>query len=355
MTKAKDQLLEGFKEGDYVIVRTSPQDKPLKAIAVRLKGSDSSEQLYGRLEKDPHIKATTATFSASEVLINLGKNPYPGRVYGVDLTSLYRKSVEHDKFGNIHFFTKPSKETLTAFWEALDTTAEILEKFDLSELLSLPLCFEAYSQESLGRYSGYFLPSRDPEKSPHRVAVSVGEHSLEHASLNSWTYVILHELGHVAHLTQLLSSPEAMSAWISLYTRTVLDENVHDADLKRLQKSFIKSQLPVADFISNLEEEDTEHMKKILSWIKRIRGVSVGDLNQLVRTNKMEDVAYVWPSRGVNSSKLCPAITEYACKNPKELFAETFAFVLSGRKVPKELDQLMAKSLRYIRTQLKGA
>jgi hypothetical protein len=353
--KARKELAKGHYEGDYVVVRTSAQDKPLKTAVVKLRGSDSKDQLFGRLEKDAHLKPTTSTFLTTDILINLGRDPYPGSVYGADLKSLYRKTLQHDKFGDIHFFTKPSKETLESFWQSLDATYFLLEKFNLTELLSLPICFEVHPQESMGRYTGYFKPSRDPEKSPHRITISVGEHSLEHASIATWTYILLHELGHAAHLTQLIASPEAMAAWVSLYTRTVIDENIHDQDLKRLQKSFLKSEATVADFASTLEEDDAESFRKILGWIKKIRGVSVGDLNQLVRTRKVEDVQYVWPTKSVTSPKLIPAVTEYACKNPKELFAETFAFVLSSHKVPKELATLMEKSLRFVRIQLKGS
>jgi hypothetical protein len=45
----------------------------------------------------------------SGVLVNLGKDPAPGKVYGVDVTNRYRKTIHSDVWGPIHFFVKPDK------------------------------------------------------------------------------------------------------------------------------------------------------------------------------------------------------------------------------------------------------
>jgi len=64
-----------------------------------------------------------------------------------------------------------------------------------------------------------------------------------------------------------------------------------------------------------------------------------------------EIVKASWKATSIVTSKLSPILTEYALKNYKELLAETFAFYVLKKKFPKELHDLMEKSISFVRKQ----
>jgi len=341
------------EKGDYVLVRTPDSSKAkIKAALVKLRGQDSNGALFGRLEKDPHIKATNVTFDEKDIVVNLGRNPPAGKVYGVDLTSRYRASREHDTFGQIHFFTSVEPDTFEKFWSSLDKVESRLNKLGLLGIVSQPIVYEVHPQESIGKYSGYFQKSKDPEKNPHRLAITVSEKTLEHASLAIWPYILLHEFGHAIHLTQLSGLDELEAEWVNYYTETVKCELVSAKDCRRLLE-FLDSQTSLNDVLSMLDEEDAAKMKKVVRWIRATRGVSAREMNILLRTNCREEVQSLWPD-SLSGPKFEPAITQYACKNYMELFAETFAFYACNRELPKKATRLMEKSLQIARSMMKN-
>lgn len=338
--------------GDYVVIRVSEVDKPLRTAALKVLSAEKDE-CVGRVEKDAHIRPLQVTFSPEHVVVNLGPKPYPGVVYGTDMTRRYLKTLDHDDFGPVHFFNRVNKETLAAFWSAMSAVYKEMKKIGLASIVHQDICYEVFPQVSLGKYSGMFKLSKDSSKNPHRICMSVSDTTMEHVSIPTWFYVLAHELGHAAHLLWLIKSPQAEAAWIAAYTDTVLCETTPAKDLARILKDFLKSGLPAGDYSSGLEEDDLVSFKRALAWLKKTRGISVKEVNLLVQTGKAESLNDLWPTQ-VSASRLEPSVTLYACKNYKELFAEAFAFYLCGKKLPASIQSLMEKSLRLIRIQLKG-
>jgi hypothetical protein len=61
----------------------------------------------------------------------------------------------------------------------------------------------------------------------------------------------------------------------------------------------------------------------------------------------------LWPEKDVDKNELNPIVSEYACKNPEELFAEAFSFSLVGKKLPKSVGKLLDKTLSYAKDRIK--
>jgi hypothetical protein len=52
----------------------------------------------------------------------------------------------------------------------------------------------------------------------------------------------------------------------------------------------------------------------------------------------------------VSKKDLAPLVTEYATKHVKELVAESIAYHLSGKKLPKEVESLVDKTFSYAKS-----
>ena len=98
-----------------------------------------------------------------------------------------------------------------------------------------------------------------------------------------------------------------------------------------------------------LPEEWTPHFKRILKEVRASAGLSPRELDKLLEAHKDDDVKAAWPTSGLMLSEKHPSVTEYALKNYHELFAESFAFSVLGRELPKRITKLMEASFAQLR------
>ena len=153
-----------LEKRDYVFIKGKDgKQKPL-LLRVSQVGELSS---LGRHERLPHLKKEQIEFKPEEVLVNLGKSPAPGKLYGYDLGSRYRKTEVHPYFGEIHYFAIPDEQSKARFERALDQTEELLKKNRLGFLLDHPTAFEVVPKH--GKYAGKYIHSNNPETKPSQI------------------------------------------------------------------------------------------------------------------------------------------------------------------------------------------
>lgn len=334
---------------DYVLFRGTP-DSPIHLMRVTAVKGDS---IHGRLEKDPHIKPTPIELKEDQVVLNLGKRPVSGRVYGHDLSFLYRRTKEVGPYGSVHLFTDVTEETWDKFLEGAREVYKKLKSNRLDFLLSEDLVWQVVSRETSGKWAGWFqsakLNKEGELKSPPRISITLDENTLMESSLASYAYVIAHELGHHLHFSYLKSHPKNDRQWMSVFTETVTPKPVHAEKVVELLEGFVSSRSSPSSFMGSLEDEDREAFRHILKEINRTSHLSPRELEALCQNEDTEAIIKrVWPRRTV-LAKLSPMISEYSLKNYHELFAETFAFWLLGRKIPERLKELMEQSVSLCR------
>lgn len=350
--------ISDIRKGHYVVAQVTEEDgsrkKPqlLKVMSL----SPDTLTVIGRLEKDPHLSDSTIEVKETDLLVDLGKKPQPGKVYGYDLAKLFRTTKEHDAFGDVHFFTTPDEKNLASFWRGLDRSALCFKKNGLSFLVS-KANFVLEVVPKHGKYAGMYIHSGNPEKKLPRIQLSVGDDTLATASVSSYTYVVLHEFAHMLDFQFLSEYPEINSSWLTVYATSIGPRTVSKERTQELLKALVKSGESLKGFYADLDEDGRSDFKLIIKWIREIKNVTPNDLSTLLTSRSDAALAVLdatWPSSIVRSKKLQPIVTEYACKSRRELFAESVSLYLLGKELPSKVRSLVEKSLSQARGFAKG-
>lgn len=329
-----------MKEKDYVIAQLN-SGRPFLGLVDSIKNDYYTiipdELRYRELRKVDVYKR--------DILIRLGRDPKPGKVYGVDVSNVYRKSINHDAWGPIHFFTKPDKEVLQRLRLGLDYTAK---KLDKAGLLGFTDCFQTEIRVKKGKYAGVYQHKKDNQ--------SLVWYAPECADTQeNMNYVIFHEYGHVLRFNGLHRS-KARARWQRLFLESiapvVVSKKVLTSLLDHLIDTADSTELGLGQVLKEYTAEDESlivSIKALLRWIKQIHHVSPKDLQVLWDAADVNTIKSLWPTSSIDTSELSPVVTEYATKNVEELFAESFALYMNGVKLPKHVTSLLEKSLSEIK------
>lgn len=335
-----------MKENSYVIARQKKDEKPFLARIAKIK---SDGTFIATLEKDIQFKQTQVTLDKKQIKVNLGVSPMPGKAYGCDLDNLFKKTISHDFWGNVHFFVTLEDEYRKRLKKSLDRTAKIVEKLKLSDYTKT---FETEIRAKKGKYAGMFVPSKDSER-VHRIW-----YAPEHAGTDEFMdYVVLHELGHaIRHVG--VRAHKMRNRWLRLYQRTIAPVQISAATCETLLTDMAEYDEQEKGFSSVFkqlaDEVGPRTAKAILQWFKQTHKIGPRELEIMWRSSKTKDLEKYWPNVEVDTHDLKPVISEYATKNVEELFAETFAFYAQGKKLPEKFQDLMEESLSIARAELRG-
>lgn len=321
-------------KGDYIIAKEQKRDYLARAL------EDSTGDVEAVLEKMCHIPGhrLTLTVAKKDLVLNLGQTPQHGKVYGLDVTNLYYTKKMHNHFGMVYFFYKPRKEVVKDLWAAMDKTYVILKKRGLEFLLE-DIIWEVmpYHKE---KYAGMFIRSKNP-KIPDRIQIWP-----EIMPANLYIYVLLHEIGHNMHLN-FATGKKLNALWLRLFNTSIRVASVKKEVSASLLESLMSQEDPPSAFKSSLGEEEALAYKWIIRTIQSVNALSIKDLDTLFEADMRGDIRSVWPLRTIPRKELAPIISEYATKNVKETIAESFAFVLTGKKLPEPIVKLLERTISY--------
>lgn len=322
-----------IKRGDYFIAKDGTTNYVARAL------EDSKQSVEAVLEKLCHIPSVrhTLTVEQSNLVVNLGQRPQHGKVYGCDVTSLYYKKKDHPIFGPVYFFYKPDPQVVKDLWKSMDRVHNILKKRGLEFLLD-EIVWEVVPHFK-EKYSGMFIKSKG--KLPNRIQIRP-----EIMPASSYDYVLLHELGHHMHLN-FATGKQLNAHWLRLFNTSIRVATVRKEVSANLLEQLMEQEDLPSDFKSTLSEEDALSYKCIIRTIQSVNALSIKDLDTLFEAGSRDDIRKVWPLRTLPRKELSPVVSEYATKNYRELFAETFAFVLSKKKLPDPIVRLLEKSISY--------
>ena len=297
--------------------------------------------------KNEHIQnlRSVLEIKKSDIYVNLGQDPLPGRAYGTDFSKVYRGRKEHPNFGTLNYFYKPKKEVSKNLLSGFNASYKILKKHKLEKIAEDDIIWEVepYNKE---RYAGmYYAPKSD--KVLPRIAFKP-----ESAPSSMYPYIILHELAHHMHYTYIKRNTALEAKWIRLFNTSIKVQNIPKDTSLDLLDTLLNSDTVPSKLRSELDEELRLPYTWILRTIQQNHAVSVRELDVLASAQYHDELKSLWPRHTIKKKDLKPVISEYACKNLAECIAESISFYLTGRKIPKEATKLVERTLSYIKTQL---
>jgi hypothetical protein len=335
-----------MNKNDYAIFVNKPtNEKPGKPHLFKVTGQHNGI-VTGTLTKNSHIQTLRSTVEVpiKDVIINLGTEPYPGKVHGCDVTNLHRGKKTHDDFGDIHFFYKPDPEVGTKLMAAFSKAYKVLKHARLDFLVQPDTCVWEVLPFHGEKYAGMYMRSKNTEKAPHRFQIRP-----EIMPATEWPYVVYHELGHHLH-KEFATGSKLQAAWIQLFNTTIKVSNIRKEQSTEMLEALLAQEDQPSDFKSNLSEEDVLIYKLILKTIQQQHSISVKELDLLFEADFRDDIRALWPTRGISKKDLAPVISEYATKNFNETLAEAVAYRLTGKKLPKSVEALVDRTFSYARS-----
>jgi hypothetical protein len=249
----------------------------------------------------------------------------------------------HDEFGSIHWFYKPEPGVGADLMRGFDKASKLMNKERLDFVIDPVSCVWEALPYNGEKFAGRYIRSRKAPDMPHRFQIRP-----EIMPATEYPYVILHELGHHVE-REYITGRKLQAAWVQAYNTSIVVTSIKKDKSEELLEALLAQQDMPSDYRSNLTEEDTEIYKLILGWISHQPRLSVKELDTLFAAECYDDIRAVWPLRGIPKKDLAPIVTEYATKNVHELFAESFAYYMVGKKLPKNIHALMERSLSNAR------
>ncbi len=337
--------------GDYLVLKPEPGSKKFHLLKVtKLKDG----LVAGHLESGRKgLTVDSVEVDRKTALLNLGPKPEPGKVYGLDLTNRYRSRLEHPFWGNVLVFTGLDKATGLLVKQSLDRTARRIEKLGLAsyvELVDTHLC--AKQGKWAGRYH-HNGNGPDSKGAPHFI-----QYAPEFAELkpDSMDYVVYHEFGHVVRHNGVTGKKIRLK-WLNEYKKSIDSFEIGRGSLKTLfthLSSRIDGDATLSSVLKEFGDEDEEHklwIKGLLRWFKDVHHFGPKDLSVVWESQDLSVLKELWPTNGIDSSKLSPLVTDYACLNVEELFGEAFAFYCLNKKLPSRIQTLLEGSIQYAKAQ----
>lgn len=330
-----------IKQGDIVLVAKA-LDKP-KFTCAKVEFIDGEE--IGAVDvENMHIAQLRKGFDTkAENVIAILDPSHPS--YHNKYPAIFDTRIAQDNFGSLNLFYRPSGEVVRNLSNAFSTAHAALKEKGLEFIVQPDKCVWEIYPYGGEKYAGYYKRNAKPEKNPHRLAIIPEHTSFDH----SWySYVIFHELAHHLH-SEFVVGRQLNAKWIDLYSTSVPARDILKPDTDRLLTMMLEQEDLPSAFKGQLEEADEEAFKLILKAIKQQHKLGVKELDVLFVAEFNDQIKALWPETVV-ANDLNPLVTEYATKSYRELFAEAFAYYMTGRELPQEVKELVEESISYAKS-----
>jgi hypothetical protein len=326
-----------IKKGDYVIGTDN------KKNFLMLVNHIADGTISGVLDTDRAYAPKNAEFEAKNIVCVLGDKPAAGSSYGC-LIEPYRTTLVHPTWGNVHVHMGLKSEQKVSIKAALDKTAKRLKDAGLLPFLNLG-AVELELRPPKGKYNGMYHFKQKVDKAQDRLILRPQEgYGLD--------YVILHEAGHGVWFRLL--SPQIHARWIKLYNNYTKLKEFEPHHFRKLRDSYIEASVSIGEFKGQLEEDQAILFDNLIGTLCSSTRLTRQNLNTLADTQGLDAIKKDWPTY-VNDTDFEIAVTEYGTKNVEELFAESFAFYMTGQKLPKRINTVLEKTLAYAKQNAKSS
>uniref|UniRef100_A0AB39CE77 Metallopeptidase n=1 Tax=Pseudomonas phage HRDY3 TaxID=3236930 RepID=A0AB39CE77_9VIRU len=322
------------EQDDYIIVKVGKKNE--------LAFAHSPKRNTAYIERTMNTDApVTFEYDGNTLIANLGKDPLPGKVHGVDIQPHY--GTIDTPMGPMHMYRKLNDAEKDAIRIA---QKKIVKKF---ESLGLEKLFPFTSLEvhnPRGRWAGMYQVSFKSGEAVDKVKLFAK--ILDDQIYNQ--YVFAHECGHGIWYRYV---PERIRAlWLEQYNAMTAVTKAKKSELADQCQSLIASSLSIRDFQRDLEGDELAMFKEALGYLKKVHKMSPEDVNVLLNQNS-KVLAEIWPTSASisNADSLAALHGPYAAVSVQEMFAEIFAAHIKGDHVGKTLTKLLEKTLKVARSE----
>lgn len=325
------------KKGDYFIAEEGKKFKLYKALhptADSIKAVVEASKLDGKREITQVDPLT--------VVLNLGRKPKYGRVYG-QLIEPLRKCRQYKQWGDIHFYRRLDKFERKSLKLGLDAAYKRLVKHRLEFIF--PITIEI--RHKAGRWDGFY--KKDPKYDNthnHMTCFKPQEFTAEGVE-----ELAIHEMGHAVWFQGV---PDAVKLqWIELYTYYLTLHTAKMDVIKELRKGLEKAR-DLSEYRAELRDEEEEDQQfshsdildECIGYIRSTFNLDGQEVDILVeRSDSLEPY---WPKNPFDLSdakaEASIAMTDYGMTKCVEFFAEAFRLYVYG-KSGKKITKLMGKTL----------
>jgi hypothetical protein len=321
------------KQGDYVIVKLYGKYKLV--LVTTIAGEEVSGFLEDELARDEHQNAIK--FPLTDIVANFGKNPEPGRAYGV-IVEPFQRSVKSGRWGTISFYRHMTAKDIKVLRGSLVRTFDVMHDRLLTGFA--PLSLEI--RPPAGKYAGWY---KRISKFDQPDVLCLKPRIFDGLTNEEIDRLVYHESAHGIWWRLI---PKAMHLkWLGVFHKRMVLRNVDNDTLQSIRKSIQESGLSLSSYLKHEATDDTEIIiREVVKYVKRIHRLEPIDIDLILEHGK--SLKKLWPTHSDLSSPYID-VSEYAATNARELFAESFAFFMTGIKLPPDLDKLMNMTLNDIK------
>jgi hypothetical protein len=303
------------RKNDYLVIQLEKKRHLVQVIK-------SKEKLVGVIDgpsrSSPNTQQTI-DIKDDMIVANLGPEPVWGSAYGVKIEPY--KNTEHLKpWGDIHYFLGLEEHERSRLIKNLTLVSDKLREMGLTHHLPI----EIHIRPPKGKYHGWYKKHRGESLDTMTLMPADWDNK-------SLRYIIAHEIGHYVEFN--FFTPRVKKMWIKAYHDFVRLKNIPDEFIKN-SKEKIEESKEIDSVYQDLDEEDQGYLDVIFGWVEEHHHLTAEHLDTLLATGN--SLTPYWPNVSLSSSDVEVVVTDYAKKNPEELWAEAFAHHVNKIKIPKK-------------------
>lgn len=329
--KKSERVLLPVDKDDFIVVRVGKKNKLCLAHSPKR----NTAYIEDTLNLDEPV---TVEYDADTLIANLGKDPAPGKAYGVDIQPHFGDF--QSAIGNVHLYRRLEDDEKKAVTVSIKKIVQKVEEQGLGKVFPIK---RVEILNPKGRWAGeYKISNKTGEVED---VIRLFPKILSDQIYNQ--YIWAHELGHAIWFRYV---PDRLrSEWLEMYNESTKVSKAKKSQMEDLCTALVSSQQSVREFQRDIEEEELAMFKEALSYLKKIHKMSPEDVNILLNQNSKVLVA-IWPTTASisNNENL---VSEYAQTSVHELFAESYAFYTTGKILPKTVQKLLDKTLKAAKAE----
>ncbi|MGL5013403.1 MAG: hypothetical protein ACRC6V_03810 [Bacteroidales bacterium] len=320
-----------YESDDYVIIEHSGK-KHLGLVLTKGK-----VLLEKGVEDDETSK--TADITPENVIAVLGKEPPVGKVFGVHIEP-YVRTIDIPNWGDVRIYRKSlKKDERILLKKAFAEAHKVLDKnkaFSFTKFLS-----HVELRSTVGKYAGKYKKNRSKSEIDPVDVITIN--NVPMTDKTYLVYVLLHEASHGIWFRQVPKDIQAR--WLKLYAKRMIVQAVTDKQIQALIEAVNEYEGSLNDYMKEMaDEDDSIILKEVIAHIKKVHKLDRFDLDILYDSGNRSTLSALWPvATDIAKPKFEPSV--YALTNPKEFFAESMAYYLTGTKLPKDLMKACKKTL----------
>ena len=311
---------------DFVILNAS-KDKKVYSKIISL--NPNKAVVCDRFQKNKN-RASYLEFEKEDVVANLGKTPFYGSAYNVNIEHVRFHLMNVGQFNDVYVYKKVTETEMSLLKKSLIKVSAELVK---AKIFPKEKPIDVFVKERKGLAGAMYTHNRK-ETINDILTIRTGDYS-------NLDYFVRHELGH-GFWFQIMSDSEK-SKWIrSFYKNITLKEDI-DKKIKTMRKELVEAR-SIKAYKSDLDDDDKDIFEHIIKYVEVTYSVKPMHINILIEDG--DDLTDIWPTGVLDIPQTKVLVSEYGTSDPEEYFCDSFAFYFDEDKIlPKSIKALLENTI----------